>query len=108
VHRGDVQNAPPSARFAALTLAGGAATDLLFVAALVWAHHWGLLTLALVGTWGVALVGTPVLWVLAARRDSCRWMRRVGGWLNVLCWLALGAVPFVLLLGADVPSCGGA
>jgi hypothetical protein len=88
-------------------LALGLASPLLLAASLVWAHHWNPATVALVAVWCATMLGTPAAAIRIARRQDVPRRAQVGLWVNGLTWFALGFLVFLLLLGADVPSCGG-
>ena len=53
------------------------------------------------------MLGTPAAGIYLARRGRVGCRAQVGLWINGLTWLALAGLVFLLLLGADVPSCGG-
>jgi hypothetical protein len=97
----------PSRRLGSIALAAGVLSGVLFAASLLWAHHWNALTLSLVCAWGLAMLGTPPLAIAAHSAGSAPRRANWGASLNGLCWLALPFIGLLLLLGADVPGCGG-
>lgn len=87
----------------------GLASAALLAASLRWAHHWGLLTGAIAGSWVFATIAALVVsvWSLRTSRASRRFAN-LGLALTVVSLLAPPVAGVLYAVGVDVAdACGG-
>jgi hypothetical protein len=87
----------------------GLTSATLLLASFRWAHHWGLLSGAIVAAWALATIAALVVsvWSLRTSRASRRFAL-VGLALPLVSLLVLTLVGVLYAAGADVSSaCGG-
>ena len=101
------QELSESRRPGAVALTVALASLALLAAAVLWAHHWNVLTVTLVGAWAVVSLCAPVL---SFRAWSWGTGGALAGWAVTtvgLSWLALALAAAAYAAGADIPGCGG-
>lgn len=106
--RHDVGKEQPLARGRTAVVLGLTSAALL-LASFRWAHHWGLLSGAIVATWALATIAALVVsvWSLRTSRASRRFAL-VGLALTLVSLLALTLAGALYAAGADVSgACGG-
>jgi hypothetical protein len=86
----------------------GTASALLLIAGFGWAHHWGLLTGAIVGGWATTLGALIVaIWALRTTKSAKR-LAKLGLTLAVVSLIALAIVGVAVAAGFDAgAACGG-
>ena len=103
------ERVPASTAGVAAVTASGVASIALLVAAIVFAHHWGIVTVTIVAGWvGATLASARGVWMLSFRAGgAARIAVRVAG-AAVLASLAILVLAGVVwATGGDPASCGG-